>query len=163
MIILGFDPGVNHFGFGVIKQERNSLSVLGYGEGKVPGKSCFEEKLRFIREECGRIFELYCPDVLALEKIYVAKNVQIALDIGIVSGVIAGLALTKEVSVHFLSPREIKQDITGSGNARKEQVGYMVGKILSLKDTPGEHAGDALAAAFSYLSREKFNKILESV
>lgn len=162
MIILGIDPGLNHFGFGIIENKNNKIVLIEYGQQKISRKYNLEEKLNFIQKNICVILDKYNPDVIAIEKIYVAKNPQIALDIGIVSGMVVGIALSKNKKVFLLSPLEIKKEITGKGQADKQQVNFMVSKILNLNKEIEEDASDALATALCYITQEKFNKLLKN-
>jgi len=159
-VVLGIDPGLNHFGFGAICEDGSFVKPLGYGQHHVPKESTFEEKLDFIRNRFREVADTYKPDVVAIERIYIAKNPQIALNIGLASGVIAGVALECQTRVFFLSPREIKKNLVGEGQAFKGQVGFMVKKILNLSEQPGEDACDALATALCYLTVNKFNSLI---
>ena len=163
MTVLGIDPGLNHFGFGVIIEEGSLIRALGYGGYQVSREFSFEEKLGFIRGTFNGLADKYVPDAVAIERIYVAKNPQIALNIGMVAGVIAGAALDRRMRVLFLSPREIKKNLVGEGGAFKDQVSFMVGKILNLKEVPDPDASDALATALSYLTVRKFNALTENL
>ncbi|MCM8759506.1 MAG: crossover junction endodeoxyribonuclease RuvC [Candidatus Omnitrophica bacterium] len=158
--VLGVDPGVNNFGYGLVLEDTNSLKALVYGQYTVPRKISFDEKLFFIGKKFCTIIEETKPDFIAIEKIYVAKNTQIALSIGIVSGVIASFGISSGIKVNFITPGEIKKTITGAGQAMKQQVCYMVQKILGLQEDPGEHAIDALAAAISFISIYRFQNLI---
>ncbi|MCL5408475.1 MAG: crossover junction endodeoxyribonuclease RuvC [Candidatus Omnitrophica bacterium] len=161
MIILGIDPGLNHFGFGIIEYKKNKIIPIEYGQQNISRKYRLEDKLKFIEKNISLIIDKYNPDVVAVEKIYVAKNPQIALDIGIVSGIILGISLKKNKDIFLISPLEIKKEITGTGQADKQQVGFMVEKILNLNKEIKEDASDALATALCYITQQKFNKLLE--
>ncbi|MCL5674227.1 MAG: crossover junction endodeoxyribonuclease RuvC [Candidatus Omnitrophica bacterium] len=161
MIILGIDPGLNHFGFGLIEWEKNKIIPVKYGQQKISGKYKFEEKLAFIQKNISSILDTYNPDVVVVEKIYVAKNPQIALDIGIVTGIVIGVSLSKDKKIFLLSPLEIKKEVTGIGQAGKQQVSFMISKILNLDKEPDEDASDALATAFCYITQQKFNRLIE--
>ncbi len=161
MIILGIDPGLNHFGFGIIEQKKEGIIPIKYGQQNISRKYNLEEKLNFIQKNISLIIDKYNPDVIVIEKIYVAKNPQIALDIGIVSGIVIGIALTKGKKIMLLSPLEIKKEITGRGQAGKQQVNFMVDRLLDLNEEIEEDASDALATALCYTAQEKFNNLLK--
>ncbi len=161
--VLGIDPGLNSFGFGLVVEHDRALHPVKYGQYVVPGKISFESKLVFIGEKIDKMVEELKPDVIAIEKIYVAKNTQIALALGIVSGVIASSGLSRHIEVAFITPAEIKKILTGTGQALKQQVSFMVEKLLGLQKSPGEHAVDALAAAIGFISINRFNHLIEKL
>ncbi|MCM8825748.1 MAG: crossover junction endodeoxyribonuclease RuvC, partial [Candidatus Omnitrophica bacterium] len=145
--VLGVDPGINNFGYGLILECFDSLKPIKYGQYSVPKNISFDDKLVFIGEKFSSIVEELRPDFMAIEKIYVARNTQVALAIGVVSGIIAYCGILRGIKVIFITPGEIKKTITGGGQAIKQQVCFMVQKLLGLQEDPGEHAIDALAAA----------------
>ncbi|MCM8763915.1 MAG: crossover junction endodeoxyribonuclease RuvC [Candidatus Omnitrophica bacterium] len=158
--VLGVDPGINNFGYGLISECFGSLKPIKYGQYAVPKSISFDNKLVFIGEKFASIIEESKPDFMAIEKIYVARNTQIALAIGVVSGIIADSGISRGVKVKFITPAEIKKTITGGGRAIKQQVCFMVQKLLGLNEDPGEHAIDALAAAISFISANRFDNLL---
>ncbi|MCX7705404.1 MAG: crossover junction endodeoxyribonuclease RuvC [bacterium] len=158
--VLGVDPGLNNLGYGLVYEYENSLKPGLYGQCVVPTRIPFDEKLIYIGRKFTSIIDESKPDFIAIEKIYVAKNTQIALSIGVVSGVIAYSGIVKGIKVYFVTPGEIKKTITGGGQAMKHQVCYMVQKLLGLQEDPGEHAVDALATAISFISINKFHKVI---
>ncbi len=158
--VLGVDPGLNSFGYGLVAECADSLTAGMYGQCAVPRSISFDEKLIFIGKKFATIIDEAKPDFVAIEKIYVAKNTQIALSIGVVSGVMAYSGIVRGIKVYFITPGEIKKIITGGGQAMKQQVCYMVQKLLGLQENPGEHAIDALAAAISFISINKFQNII---
>ncbi|MCM8828334.1 MAG: crossover junction endodeoxyribonuclease RuvC [Candidatus Omnitrophica bacterium] len=157
--VLGVDPGLNNFGYGLVSECYSSLKPIKYGQYAVPRNISFDNKLVFIGEKFASIIEELKPDYMAIEKIYVARNTQIALAIGVVSGIIAHSGISRGVKVAFITPGEIKKIITGGGQAIKQQVCFMVQKLLGLREDPGEHAIDALAAAISFISINRFNDL----
>ncbi|HOK80690.1 MAG TPA: crossover junction endodeoxyribonuclease RuvC [bacterium] len=158
--VMGVDPGLNSFGYGIISEDARILHPLKYGQYAVPKSISFNDKLVYIGKTFSSIIEETRPDFMAIEKIYVAKNTQIALSIGIVSGIIAYTGISKGIQVAFITPGEIKKTITGSGQAIKQQVCFMVQKLLGLREDPGEHAIDALATAICFVSINRFHNLV---
>ncbi|MFA5645157.1 MAG: crossover junction endodeoxyribonuclease RuvC [Candidatus Ratteibacteria bacterium] len=159
MVILGIDPGLNHFGFGVIESVP-SLRAKAWGEILINAKFSFEEKIAVIAKKFEEIFECHQPEAVAIEKIYLAKNTQIALNIGIATGVMAGTVLARGATIAFLAPGEIKKLVSGSGSATKDQIGFMVQTLLGIKESLPWDASDALAAAIGYyMNRDFYERI----
>ena len=99
----------------------------------------------------------YKPDEIAIEAPFFGKNVQSMLKLGRAQGVAMAAGLSREISITEYSPKKIKMAITGNGNASKEQVAYMVQKILNLSTKPKtEDAADALAIALCQFNKNKF-------
>ena len=92
------------------------------------------------------------PDCLAVERLFVNANVRTAVSVGQASGVVLLLAAEHGLEVFAYTPPQVKQAVTGSGSAPKEQVGYMVKALLGLASTPTPaDTADALAVALCHL------------
>ncbi|HEX5626197.1 MAG TPA: crossover junction endodeoxyribonuclease RuvC [Saprospiraceae bacterium] len=147
--ILGIDPGTNILGYGVLEIKDNKPVVL---ELNVLALKHFEDhqtKLREIFLRVQEIIEAYQPQALSIESPFFGKNAQSMHKLGRAQGVAIAAAMVMGVEIHEFSPKSIKKSITGNGNASKEQVADMLGRILKYKiDVPYFDATDALAAAF---------------
>src|SRR5205807_1255552 len=96
-----------------------------------------------------RLIELYQPSHLAIEKVFVHRNVSAALTLGQARGVALLAAAQSALSINEYSPKTIKQAVVGNGNASKEQVQYMISMILKISK-PLPDAADALAIALCH-------------
>lgn len=147
-IILGLDPGTTIMGFGIIEAKGNELKVLQYGVIKLSKYKSHELKLHKIHERVCSVIEDYHPDFVALEAPFYGKNVQSMLKLGRAQGVAMAAALSRQIPIIEYAPKKVKQSVTGNGNASKEQVAYMLQKILHLKEIPEFlDATDALGVA----------------
>jgi len=151
LTVLGIDPGVNKLGYGTIEKKGGLFKVIDFGHISPPGKFSFEEKLNYIHNKLENIFDKYNPDVVVIEEIYLAKNIQIALKIGQVIGLAIGLGLKRNIKFELIPAREIKKNVVGTGTATKEQVKFMVENLTKVKDIGSFDESDALATAISYL------------
>jgi crossover junction endodeoxyribonuclease RuvC len=162
MRILGIDPGVNRVGYGLVESAGGRETVVRTGVIVPPAKESYEKKVSVIIEAFDKLLEQFCPDVVVIEEIYLGKNFRIALKIGQVMGIILGSVARKKTAFHLISPREIKQDITGKGNADKRQVQFMLEHMTGYKNFKNEDESDAVAAAISYLNSKKEHDLLHS-
>ncbi len=155
-IILGIDPGTNIMGYGLIhiKGAKMELIVMGVLRlEKVPDHAL---KLQKIFERVVSLIDEYKPDELAIEAPFFGKNVQSMLKLGRAQGVAIAGALSRNMPVNEYAPKKIKQSITGSGNASKEQVAAMLKTLLNFKETPEFlDATDGLAAAVCHHFQRK--------
>lgn len=147
-IILGIDPGTTIMGYGLISVKGNKMELIVMGVLKLSKYANHALKLKKIFEHTLELIDAYHPDDVALEAPFFGKNIQSMLKLGRAQGVAMAAALYRDIPIEEYSPRKIKQSITGSGNASKEQVAAML-KNLLLFDTSPEHldATDGLAAA----------------
>ena len=145
---MGIDPGTVIMGYGLVQIDGNKLTALAMGVIKLDKFKDHPERLKKIFDRTVEIISEYKPDQLAIEAPFFGKNVQSMLKLGRAQGVAIAAALSKDIPIAEYSPRKIKQSITGSGNASKEQVSGMLENLLNtkLQDVPLD-ATDGLAAA----------------
>jgi len=157
-IILGFDPGFADTGFGVISKNSQGLKFVETGSIQTSKQKDFSDRLQIIYHEADKLIKKYKPDIIAVEKLYFAKNVKTALDVGQARGVLL-LAIVQNKKEFFeFTPLQVKQAVCANGQASKKQVGLMVKTILGLSAIPQpDDAADALAVA---ISASFFNKQL---
>ena len=152
MIVLGVDPGSHATGFGAIATGP-VVRMLGGGVIRTKSAAPLPERLLTIHEGiCGAIKE-FGPDVLAVEDLFNAKNARSSLVLGHARGVILLAGAAAGLKVAEYAPREIKQALTGNGGAAKEQVRFMVMRLLGLKKSPALDLSDALAVALAHSGR----------
>ena len=105
-------------------------------------------KLQQIFDKTIELIEEFHPDEMALEAPFFGKNVQSMLKLGRAQGVVMAAGLSRRIPVCEYSPKRIKQSITGSGAASKEQVAGMLQKLLKFEEMPKYlDATDGLAVA----------------
>lgn len=147
-IVLGIDPGTNILGYGIIHIKNNKMHLVVMGVVRLEKLENQALKLQKIFERITALIEEYKPDEFAIEAPFFGKNVQSMLKLGRAQGVAIAGALSKNIPIVEYSPKKIKQSITGSGNASKEQVAAMLKSLLNFKETPEFlDATDGLAAA----------------
>lgn len=159
MRILGADPGITNVGYGIIDFENKNLKLVDYGTIKIHKNFTFPEKLNFIYHEFIDIFHKFQPETVVVEKLFVGKNINTALKISEVRGIIILAAYQANSSVFEYSPSKIKQAITGHGSATKREIQKMIKLLLGLEKMPkpmNADAADALAVAICHAHNQKF-------
>ena len=135
-------------GYGLIKVTGKEMQLITFGEIILTKYETHPLKLKKIFERTLGIIDEYHPDELAIEAPFFGKNVQSMLKLGRAQGVAMAAALYREVPITEYLPKKIKQSVTGSGNASKEQVASMLQTLLKIKTLPKRlDATDGLAAA----------------
>ncbi|WP_338770695.1 crossover junction endodeoxyribonuclease RuvC [Massilia sp. METH4] len=153
MIILGIDPGLRTTGFGVIHKQGTKLRYIASGTIK-SGDGDLPTRLKVILDGVMELTSTYRPDCAAIEQVYVNVNPQSTLLLGQARGAaICGL-VSGALSVAEYSPTQIKQAVTGSGKAAKEQMQHMVSRLLALPGLPGTDAADALGVAICHANSQ---------
>ncbi len=156
MIVLGVDPGSHATGFGAIVTGP-VVRMLGGGVIRCKPKSPLPERLLTIHTGICKAIAEYQPDVLAVEDLFNAKNARSSLILGHARGVILLAGASAGLKVAEYAPREIKQALTGNGGAAKEQVRFMVMRLLGVKENLALDLSDALAVALAHSGRSAFN------
>lgn len=150
-IILGIDPGTTVMGYGVIKVQKDQLTMLTCGVIQLHKYTDYVVKLKRIFDRTLSLIEEFHPDEMAIEAQFFGKNVQSMLKLGRAQGVSIAAALSRDLSVEEYQPRKVKQSVCGNGNASKEQVAAMIQTLLKLKEIPKElDATDGLAIAICH-------------
>lgn len=145
-IIIGFDPGLAITGYGVIDGE----SVLEYGVLRTPAKQPLATRLVQLFEQVTELLDRYQLRRAGVEKLYFAKNVTTALDVGHARGVVLLALAQRRIPLIEVTPLQVKQSLTGYGRADKQQIQYMVKTIFKLAKVPRpDDAADALAIALT--------------
>jgi crossover junction endodeoxyribonuclease RuvC len=150
MRILGIDPGTGILGFGVIDVDKGNISFVDAGVIKTPVHQADSERLKTIFDELSEIIAGCHPTVMAVEKLFFARNVTTAMSVSQARGVVLLLGKQHDMELHEFTPMQIKQALTGYGKATKAQIQEMVRTVLKLQAVPKpDDAADALACAIT--------------
>jgi crossover junction endodeoxyribonuclease RuvC len=155
MIALGIDPGTRRIGYGVVETDKGTTRFVAAGIFEINSHddvSALEET----KQEIDRLIKQYQPEVVAIEKLFFAKNQKTAIAVAQARGVI--LLATKECGVRIkeYTPNEVKLGVTGYGFADKKSVLKMVRLILGNNELKMiDDASDALALAI-FCSGQKY-------
>jgi crossover junction endodeoxyribonuclease RuvC len=152
MRVLGVDPGLGRCGWAVLEGRGGRVAAAGYGTIHTDGEQV-APRLATLAARLRGVLATHRPEALAIERLFFNANVRTAMTVGQASGVVLLLAAEHGLEVTAYTPPQVKQAVTGSGNAAKEQVGYMVKALLGLASvpTPADTA-DALAVALCHLN-----------
>lgn len=149
--IMGIDPGTNYMGYGVLEVEGRTLRSVVLGDIDLHTMSDPYRKLRYIFDRVSKLVDDYAPREVALESPFFGTNVQSMLKLGRAQGVAVAAALNRDREVFEYAPSRIKQAITGSGSASKEQVAAIVKSMLKIDYMPRRlDATDGMAVALCH-------------
>ena len=148
MLALGIDPGTAICGYGLVEQSRGRLIAKKFGVITTSPQARMQDRLLKIYTELDALIKNFQPEVVGVEKLFFGKNATTAIPVGQARGVVLLCAAQNNLDVVEMTPNEVKLSITGYGAATKEQVIYMVTKILNLPEPPTpDDTADALAIA----------------
>lgn len=145
-ITIGLDPGLAITGYGVIQGE----TVLEYGVLRTPAKQPLGARLLLLSTQLNALLDRYKVAKAGCEKLFFARNVTTAIDVGQARGIIVLTLAERGIPLVEITPLQVKHSLTGYGRADKQQIQYMVKSILKLTRTPKpDDAADALAIALT--------------
>lgn len=157
MLILGIDPGTATTGYGVIRFSDEEYDVLEFGLIKTDSNGSPSERLEKIHKRLMKILEKFEPDIMAIEKLFFARNAKTAIRVGQAQGVMLFSASLSNTDVVEYAPGTIKKIVTGNGRADKKAVQKSIRKVLGpkvrsrpKKKTHFDNAADALAVALCH-------------
>lgn len=151
MRIIGIDPGTGILGFGVIDAVRGKFKLVDAGVITTPAHTPLDERLEDIYDNLMEIIATTKPDVMSIENLFFARNVTTAMSVSHARGVAMLAGRKGKLPIAEYTPMQIKQSVTGYGNADKKQVQEMVRIQLGLTEVPKpDDCADALGAAITH-------------
>ena len=163
MIVLGIDPGTALTGYGVVRGEPlGALDLVECGVIRTSARDALPVRLREIYDDVRDLIERHRPDALAIEDVFYARNVRTTVVLGHARGVVLLASEQAGVSVHEYPPAEIKKCVVGTGAATKEQVQFMVTRLLRLRTAPHpSDAADGAAVALAHVMSARLPRIAD--
>jgi crossover junction endodeoxyribonuclease RuvC len=148
--IVGFDPGLNITGYGIVECHGATVRLVEAGTVRSRGET-LETRLASIHAGVREVLETFTPSAMAIEQVFShAKFPKAAILLGHARGVICLAGAQSGLDVHHYLPNRVKGTLTGSGHAGKEQVQAAVQRELGLATKPEPaDAADALAVALA--------------
>lgn len=156
--ILGLDPGLATLGFGIIDVQSplgcgsshgSSIEMVDFGVVQTPAKMAIGDRLQTIYEDLHTLLTEHHPDHIAIEKLFfyrMGNTIQVAQARGVMMLVLA----QHQMPYIEFTPAQVKQALTGYGNADKHAVQEAVARELKLESIPRpDDAADALALAIA--------------
>lgn len=149
--ILGIDPGSRLTGYGCVELNRGQVRVLTHGVLKLNKDNVgVEVRLKRMFEGLREIIEQHKPTEIAIEKVFMAKNVVSGLKLGQARGVALLCAGIYDMKLHEYAATEVKKTVTGYGRAEKDQVAMLLKLGYKATDFETQDASDALAIAICH-------------
>jgi crossover junction endodeoxyribonuclease RuvC len=153
--VLGVDPGLTRAGYAIVEEARGKLHALEHGTICAEG-DVVAEQLAALRARLAAVIAERTPDSVAVERLFVTRNQRTAIRVGQASGIALLVAAEAGLPVVEYGPLQVKQAVVGTGSATKDQVTFMVQRLLGLAAKPDTaDAADALALAICHLHSYK--------
>lgn len=156
MRVFGIDCGTEITGFGIVETRddprRPRLVACAMGGIRLAKNRPLSERLLQVYRDLTTELERWKPDAVAIEEVFYSVNAKSALKLGHVRGVALLAAASQSLPVAEYAPLTIKSSVVGYGLAKKEQVQFMVARLLGLESLPEPaDAADALAIAICHI------------
>jgi crossover junction endodeoxyribonuclease RuvC len=156
MRVFGIDCGTEVTGYGVVDSlddgRESRLAAKAMGVVRLSKSKTLPERLDQVFDELTAELERWKPDAVAVEEVFYSVNAKSALKLGQVRGVALLAAARLGLPVAEYAPLKIKSSVVGYGLAKKEQVQFMVARLLGLDEVPRPaDAADALAIAICHI------------
>jgi crossover junction endodeoxyribonuclease RuvC len=148
--ILGLDPGLARMGWGVVALEGTRLSHVGHGVIATRAAIGLGARLLALHRELCTVIAVHAPQAIAVELAFVARDPSAALKLGHARAVALLAAAQAGLEIAEYAPNHIKKCVVGAGHAGKEQVQFMVKRLLPACGVTQADAADALACAIAH-------------
>ncbi len=151
MKILALDPGYDRCGIAVIERtEQGRDTLLDSGCFTTDKTAVFEKRVYEIAKEFRIWIQDHTPDVCVLETLFFTTNQKTAMHVAEARGALLLVATESGVPIHEFTPKQVKVAVTGDGNASKEQVMYMIPKLIPIqKNIRYDDEYDAIAVGIT--------------
>ncbi|HUB00988.1 MAG TPA: crossover junction endodeoxyribonuclease RuvC [Terracidiphilus sp.] len=167
MRVFGVDCGTEVTGFGVVETSdagrEPQLIAVTMGAIRLARNRPLPERLDQVYRELSEQLERWRPDTVAIEEVFYSVNAKSALKLGQVRGVALLASARQGIAVAEYAPLRIKSSVVGYGLAKKEQVQFMVARLLGLAELPQpSDAADALAIAICHIHTAQTTMLQEA-
>ena len=163
VLILGIDPGYHRCGFAVVRRlSGNQAELLGSGTIITRPQDPFAVRLHALAIDLDRLLAEWQPDCVAIEEVYFAKNAKTAIGVAQARGVVLEHSAGAGLPVAEYSPTTVKSQLTGNGQADKNQVAYMVRRWFKLGDARRlDDELDAIAVALCHCMQAGIPEVMK--
>ncbi len=149
--VIGIDPGSRYTGYGLLDYDCDLIQVVHYGTIRLPLNQSYNQRLICLGLAIREICSFYVPVELAIESVFLGKNVDSAFKLGGARGVCVYESGLSGAKIYEYSTRLVKKGLTGNGSADKEHVNLMVKARLGLSELNELDTSDALALALHHI------------
>ncbi len=156
MRVIAIDPGYERMGVAIIEKTNNKEELLFSECFKTSSKIHHAERLKLIGQEIEGLIKKYEPEVMVIETLFFKNNQKTAMHVSEARGVMLYVASALGLKVVEFSPMAIKIAVTGYGNSEKDQVIFMVKKLIKIKNKiKYDDEYDAIAAGLTFFATQK--------
>ncbi|CFX94741.1 Crossover junction endodeoxyribonuclease RuvC [Syntrophomonas zehnderi OL-4] len=160
MLVLGVDPGTATTGYGVVDYIKGKEQLITYGTIRTSADLPMQLRLLKIHQEFNHLLDEYQPEAVAIEELFHHKNAKTVISVAQSRGVLLMATAARGLELAEYTPLQVKQAVSGYGNADKRQVQIMVQKILRMEQVARpDDAADALAIAICHIHSYRMTRL----
>ncbi len=154
-LILGIDPGLRHTGWGIISYKGSLIKLIASGVINTNSTTKLCQRLGFLSSELKNILHEHKPVHCAMEEIFLNKNPATTIKLSHARGALMASIAAFGLEVEEYPSKTVKKTLVGVGNADKEQVLFMIKRMLPAKEITNYDEADALAVAICHAHHYK--------
>ena len=148
--VLGIDPGSRATGWALVIVQGNRYQLESSGVVRPRGDHR-HGRLADLQHRLAAVVNELAADCAAVESSFSGLNPKTGLALAESRGVILAVLGGLDLEVSSYSPAQVKSAIVGHGKAEKQQINYMVVRLLGLSEPPPSDAADAMAVALTHI------------
>jgi len=153
MYILGIDPGTINCGYAILYKDKAGVKLIEAGLVKIKEKILQHQIVELV-EGLDMVLKKYQIDEVAIEDIFFAYNPKTFIKLAQFRGALSLKILQEIGNFYEYTPLQVKKAVTGNGKAKKEQVAFMVKRLLNIKqEIKPLDITDAIAIAITHSQR----------
>lgn len=153
MIILGIDPGTINCGYAIIQKTKQKTTLVEAGLIKIKEKE-LQYQIAELIEGLDTVLKDKVIDQIAIEDIFYAYNPKTVIKLAQFRGALSLKILQDFGNFSEYTPLQVKKAVTGNGKAKKEQVAFMVKRLLKInQEIKPLDITDAIAVALTHAQR----------
>lgn len=159
---MGLDPGLGATGYGLVDSDGQDLRSIAFGVITTKPDCVLAARLYQLHQQLHELLVRFSPDVVVIEQLFFGNNSRTAIVVGQARGVLLLATAENNLPTAEYTPMQVKQAITGYGQADKRQMQRMVALLLKLNEIPHpDDAADALAIAICYINSTRMATLIQ--
>lgn len=158
MNILGIDPGSHNCGYAIIHYENQKMQLIEAGFIKIKEIELQTQILEFV-EGIDLVLKNHTISEVAIESMFYAYNPKTVIKLAQFRGALS-LKILQEIGYFYeYTPLQVKKALTGKAKADKNQVAFMVKRLLGItQEIKPLDITDAIAVAITHIQRIKLRR-----
>ena len=161
MRVLGVDPGTRATGWALVISEGNRSQLVSTGVIRPKGDA-HASRLADLDARLTAVIDRLAPDCAAVESSFSGRNPRSGLTLAESRGAILASLGRLGIEVHPYTPAQVKSAMVGHGNAEKQQVAFMVVRLLGLDEVPASDAADAIGVALTHIHTHRVGRVIRT-